>query len=129
MRLGLAEVVRFAGQVAPDKIPGYLATAVCCVMPAAGEGFGLAAAEALIQGVPVVACIDGGGLKDVVPSSGAGRLVAPNAGAIATAVTELMQDAGTDTAARTTGMHWRGVLAPQAVAQRCLTWYQRALHA
>ena len=72
-RLGLAEAVRFVGQVDPAHIPGYLATAVCCVVPAEGEGFGLAAAEALMQGVPVLACVDGGGLRDVVPSTGAGR--------------------------------------------------------
>ena len=39
------------------------------LFPAQGEGFGLAAAEALMAGVPVVACWDGGGLLDVVPET------------------------------------------------------------
>ena len=44
------------------------------LFPARDEGFGLTAAEALMAaGVPVVACTDGGGVLDVVPSSGAGR--------------------------------------------------------
>ena len=56
-----------SGAVAPADVPSISATAACCLMPAKGEGFGLAAAEALMQGVPVVACLDGGGLCDIVP--------------------------------------------------------------
>ena len=128
-QLGLAASVHFAGAVRPDQVPRFLATASCCVMPATGEGFGLAAAEALMQGVPVVACVDGGGLGDVVPSSGAGRVVAPQADAIASAVLELIDDPEARESARVAGMRWRESLSPDAVAQRCLTWYQRALYA
>jgi glycosyltransferase involved in cell wall biosynthesis len=98
-------------------------------MPAKGEGFGLAAAEALMQGVPVVACVDGGGLCDLVPPTGAGRLVRPSADAIASAVVSVLNDTGARSAARAEGIQWRERLAPAFVAQRCLTWYQRALDA
>jgi len=128
-RLRLGAAVRFVGQVDPVRVPEFLATSVCCIMPALGEGFGLAAAEALMQGVPVVACLDGGGLADVVPSSGAGRLVAPNSHAIGAAILDVLQDTAAGTAAHAAGTYWREMLAPRAVAQRCLTWYQRALHA
>ena len=127
--LGVADAVRFVGAVAPADIPVVFATAACCIMPARGEGFGLAAAEALMQGVPVVACLDGGGLCDLVPSTGAGRLVRPAAAAIASAVIDLLGDAGARDAARAEGIQWRERLAPDFVAQRCLSWYQRALNA
>ncbi len=128
-RLGLNEVVTFIGALPSHEIPRVLSTASCCVMPAEGEGFGLAAAEALMQGVPVVACLDGGGLCEVVPSSGAGRLTAPAAAAIATAMMDLIGDAASRDAARVEGARWRERLAPATVAQRCLTWYRRALDA
>lgn len=129
IELSVADAVRFVGAVAPDNIPVVFATAACCIMPAKGEGFGLAAAEALMQGVPVVACLDGGGLCDLVPSTGAGRLVRPTADAIASAVVDLLHDAGARDAARAEGIQWRERLSPGFVAQRCLTWYRRALNA
>jgi glycosyltransferase involved in cell wall biosynthesis len=126
---GVGDAIRFVGALAPADVPVVFATAACCIMPAKGEGFGLAAAEALMQGVPVVACLDGGGLCEFVPSSGAGRVVAPAAEAIAGAVAELLGDTAAPDAARTQGTQWRERLAPSFVAQRCLTWYQRALNA
>ncbi len=72
-QLGITDAVHFVGALAPNDIPVVFATAACCLMPAKGEGFGLAAAEALMQGVPVIACLDGGGLCDLVPPTGAGR--------------------------------------------------------
>jgi glycosyltransferase involved in cell wall biosynthesis len=129
LALGLSDAVRFVGEVPPAAIPLLLATASCCLMPARHEGFGLAAAEALMQGVPVVSCVDGGGLCDIVPAGGSGRIVAPDADAIATAVLELLRDPGARDAARAEGAQWRARLSSDFVADRCLTWYQRALHA
>lgn len=128
-RLGVSNLVRFAGAVPSGNVPGYFATARCCLMPALGEGFGLAAAEALMQGVPVVACLDGGGLTDIVPASGAGRLVPAAGDAVASAMIELVCDAAAGDLARKAGERWRELLSPPAVAQRCLTWYRRALDA
>jgi glycosyltransferase involved in cell wall biosynthesis len=127
--LGLREAVRFAGAVQPADVGEVFAHATCCLMPAQGEGFGLAAAEALMQGVPVVACADGGGLGEIVPPTGAGRLAAPTAEAISSAMLALLDDPAVPDAARMEGNRWRERLAPDAVASRCLTWYQRALHA
>lgn len=125
--LGLAGAVRFLGAIAPTDVPALLATADACLMPAVGEGFGLAAAEALMQGVPVVACLDGGGLLDVVPEQGAGRRVAPQAAALATALQAVLQDPEAKVAARVAGEAWRTRLAPEFVAERFLTWYGEAL--
>lgn len=127
--LRLGEAVRFTGAVEPTAIGEVFAAATCCLMPALGEGFGLAATEAFMQGVPVVACTDGGGLTEIVPASGAGRLVAPTAEAIAAAMLELLDDPRAQDAARIEGSRWRVRLSPKNVASRCLTWYERALHA
>jgi glycosyltransferase involved in cell wall biosynthesis len=129
LALGLGEAVRFVGEIPPAGVPAVLATASCCLMPAQDEGFGLSAAEALMQGVPVVACLDGGGLRDIVPMAGSGRTVAADAAAIAEAMLELLCDPQARDAARAEGAQWRARLSPDFVADRCLTWYQRALHA
>lgn len=127
--LGVAQAVRWVGAVGPERIPEVLACAVCCLMPAHDEGFGLAAAEALMQGVPVVACTDGGGLLDVVGDSRGGRVVEPTATAIATAADVLMGSADAASAAHDAGCYWREQLSAACVAERCLDWYNRVLHA
>ena len=125
--LGLTESVHFAGEVPPSRVPDFLARADCCLMTAEAEGLGLTAAEALMQGVPVVACHDGGGVLDVVPATGAGRVVAPTAAAIGAGLRELLADAAAPAAAKATGEAWRRRLSPDFVAERCLSWYQQAL--
>jgi len=125
----LRGAVVFAGTVSPGQVPGFLAHASVAVMPARDEGFGLVAAEALMQGVPVIACSDGGGLDDIVPATGAGRVVAADPAALAAAMIDITRDAGARAAARTEGAGWRERLAPGFVAERCIAWYRRALDA
>lgn len=122
-----AGTVRFVGTVAPEQVPGFLATADVMLMTAHDEGFGLAAAEALMQGVPVVACTDGGGLLDIVPDSGGGRRAAPTAAAIASALGEMAADRSAADAAHAAGAVWRERLAPGYVATRAIEWYRQAL--
>lgn len=126
--LGLAEAIHFAGEVPPSRVPHFLETADCCLMTAESEGLGLTAAEALMQGVPVVACRDGGGVLDVVPDAGGGRVVAPTAEAVGAALRDLLADPGSHTAAKAEGEQWRRRLSPDFVAERCLSWYRQALH-
>ena len=99
------------------------------LFPAQGEGFGLAAAEALMAGVPVVACWDGGGLLDVVPETGAGRLTLPSAEALSDATLDLLQDPDRLALARLVGESWRARLSPEHVAELCEGWYREALGA
>ena len=99
------------------------------LFPAQGEGFGLAAAEALMAGVPVVACWDGGGLLDVVPETGAGRLTLPSAEALSDATLDLLQDPDRMALARLVGESWRARLSPDHVAELCEGWYREALGA
>jgi glycosyltransferase involved in cell wall biosynthesis len=85
-RLGLAERVRFAGAVARDELPLWLAAADCLVHPALEEGFGLAVIEAMSCGRIVVASAVGG-IPGFVVDGQNGLLVPPgDARALAAAV-------------------------------------------
>jgi glycosyltransferase involved in cell wall biosynthesis len=128
-RLGVASFVHFAGAVKPSEVPTLLSQADVMIFPAQGEGFGLAAAEALIAGVPVVACWDGGGVLDVVPQTGAGRLTLPSAEAIGDAVLGLLLEPDRLAVARLVGESWRSRLSPDHVAEVCEGWYREALGA
>jgi glycosyltransferase involved in cell wall biosynthesis len=125
--LRLGDLVTFAGAVPPADIPTYLAASDAMVFPATGEGFGLVAAEAFMAGVPVVACRDGGGILDIVPAEGAGRLADPTPRALAQAIESVLQDPAAREQARREGERWRHTLAPATVAARCEQWYQEAL--
>ncbi|MGH7500006.1 MAG: glycosyltransferase [Gemmatimonadales bacterium] len=128
-RLGIESFVQFAGAVPQSEIGGFLAHADVMLFPAQGEGFGLAAAEALMAGVPVVACWDGGGVLDVVPESGAGRLTLPSPEAMSDAVLDLLHDPDHRALTRLVGESWRARLAPEHVAEICEGWYREALGA
>ena len=124
--LGIADRVTFTGAVATDQVPELLRRADVMLATAVGEGFGLAAAEALMAGVPVVACVDGGGLLDVVPATGAGRIAEPTAAGVAAAAAELLTPAAR-AAAREDGARWRRRLSGAEVAEVCAGWYEEAL--
>jgi glycosyltransferase involved in cell wall biosynthesis len=126
-RLGITSFVRFTGAVSSAEVPNYLARADLMIFPAQGEGFGLVAAEALMAGVPVVACWDGGGVLDVVPPTGAGRLTLPAPEAMGDAILGLFLEPDHRDMARLVGESWRARLAPDHVAEICEGWYREAL--
>ncbi len=128
-RLGIETFVRFVGAVPAAGVAAYLATADVMIFPAQGEGFGLAAAEALMSGVPVVACWDGGGVLDVVPESGAGRLTLPSPDPMADTILGLLAEPDRLAMARLVGESWRARLSPDHVAEICEGWYREALGA
>ena len=125
--LGLQSLVRFAGAVPPSAIPDRLRDADLLLFPARAEGFGLAAAEAYLSGVPVVACTDGGGVLDIVPASGAGRRAEPAPPAIGAAAANLLAAPGARQLADAEGARWRARLSPAAAADSCERWYREAL--
>jgi len=127
--VGLGARVRFVGEVPPAQVGQYLAAADVLLATGVREGFGLVAVEALALGVPVVACRDGGGLLDIVPDGGGGRLVEPSPPALAAAVLDLLGDAGAAAAALAAGERWRARLAPAEVARRYAAFYREALGA
>lgn len=130
--LGLADRVRFLGQRRPDEVSELIAAASVFLFAGELEGLGLVTAEALMAGVPVVA-IRSGGIADIVPEQGAGRLVAeegpPGALAerMARAVREILADQTAPVAAALEGERWRQRLSAVGVAQWFESIYQQAL--
>lgn len=125
--LRLTDHVRFVGAVPPAGIPDAVGDADVFAFPALGEGLGLAVAEALMLGVPVVAMRDGGGVTDIVPGNGAGRLVPPDAGEFARALSEVAGDPDRRRLAAEAGVALRRRLEPAAVAERFEAVYRHAL--
>jgi glycosyltransferase involved in cell wall biosynthesis len=88
--LGVDDVMHFDGFV--DQPYRRWAGARVYVQPSRREGFGLAAAEAMAGGLPVVAS-DVGGLTDVLDGGRAGLLVPPDEPrALAEAIKALLDD-------------------------------------
>lgn len=124
---GLSERVQFRGRVAPDQVRPALEDADAFVFPARGEGFGLAVIEALLAGVPVAACRDGGGVLDALAVPGAGLVVEPDPESLAQALRTLIASPTARDAAHGAGCVWHDRLAPDLVAERCEGWYREAL--
>ncbi|MEZ4456299.1 MAG: glycosyltransferase [Gemmatimonadales bacterium] len=74
--LGTTPDVRFTGQLAPAAVAPILGGSDVFVFPAEREGLGLAAVEALMAGLPLVVCRDGGGVLDLLAEPGAGEAAA-----------------------------------------------------
>ena len=90
--LGLVNSVVWAGHIDGDLKASALGGAELFVLPSFSENFGIAAAEALMAGLP---CVLGHGVaisKDVV-NAGAGAAVAPDPANIAAGMMQVMADA------------------------------------
>jgi glycosyltransferase involved in cell wall biosynthesis len=75
-RSGLAERVTMVGAVASDRLAALYAAADLFVLPSRFEGYGMAYAEAIAHGVPVVGTT-AGAIPETVPAD-AGVLVPPD---------------------------------------------------
>ncbi len=127
-QLGIADVTQFVGAVPPETVPDAIGDADVFAFPAINEGLGLAAAEAFMLGVPVVAAQQGGGVTDIVPPDGAGRLVdATDARQMAQAIEELRGDPESKQLASKRGRNLKQHLSPAAVATVFEGLYERAL--
>lgn len=88
-RLGVAGRVRFMGNVPHDDLPALFAAADVMALVSASEGLANAWVEALACGTPIVAS-DVGGIRELVKSPEAGRIVERNPEAITAAVKDLL---------------------------------------
>jgi glycosyltransferase involved in cell wall biosynthesis len=88
---GVAERVRFAGNVPHGELPALLAAADAMVLPSEREGLANAWVEALACGAPLV-ITDVGGAREVVDRPEAGLIVERSARAIVEAVHALLRD-------------------------------------
>ncbi len=77
-RMGLGDRVRFCPAVTDDELPRYLALAEMFVFPSQNrlEGFGLAAAEAMAMGLPVIVA-DVPGVREIIEDRREGLLTEP----------------------------------------------------
>jgi glycosyltransferase involved in cell wall biosynthesis len=85
--------VRFAGRVSDDDLLTLYATCGAVVFPPADEDYGYIALEAFLSKKPVVTCADSGGPLEFVVDGENGRVVPPDAAAIAEATARLLADA------------------------------------
>lgn len=113
--LGLAQV-QFLGAVPTHRVPTVLRDADVLAFAARREGLGLAAAEALLLGVPVVACTDGGGVLDLVRDGAGGHVAAPEPGALGAALRNVLTDGGARERAARAGAELRERISPEATA-------------
>jgi glycosyltransferase involved in cell wall biosynthesis len=90
--LGISDRVTLLGAVSDAERNALFAGAAVQLMPSRFEGFGLAAAEAMAAGVPLVAS-DAGSLPEVVDAPRGGVIVpVGDAAALATAARKLLDD-------------------------------------
>lgn len=90
-KLGVTGRVRFMGSVANDALPALYAAADVMALVSESEGLANAWVEALACGTPVVAS-DVGGVRELVKSPAAGRIVDRHPAAIASAITGILAD-------------------------------------
>jgi glycosyltransferase involved in cell wall biosynthesis len=89
--LGLTERITLAGTVSAERLASLYASADLFVLPSRFEGYGMAYAEAIAHGVPVVGT-NAGAIPDTIPSA-AGVLVPPDdVEALAAALQGLIAD-------------------------------------
>ena len=89
--LGLAGSVVWAGPVEGDAKAAALGVARLFVLPSFSENFGIAAAEALMAGLPCVLA-EGVAIAGDVQAAGAGLCVSPDAASVAAALDALLND-------------------------------------
>jgi len=93
--VGWQEVSRdgmhFLGRISDDELQALLGSSRLTVCPSRLEGFGLAAAESIACGTPVVASRVAG-LDTTVDDGGTGMLVAVDADALAAGIIRMLQD-------------------------------------
>ncbi len=91
--LGLEGRVTLEGEIAPLDLEAAYRMADLFVLPSRHEGYGMAFAEAMAHGLPIIACAVGAVPQTVPPD--AGLLVAPDdSEALAAALRRVMTDEG-----------------------------------
>ena len=88
-RLGVADRLRFMGNVPHDDMPALFAAADVMALVSASEGLANAWVEALACGTPVIAS-NVGGAPELIRSADAGRIIETNVPAIVAAIGELL---------------------------------------
>jgi glycosyltransferase involved in cell wall biosynthesis len=115
-RLGLG-TIRFLGALPNEELPAAIGDADVSAFLARQEGLGLAAAEAQMLGIPVVATTDGGGVLDLVEDGVGGWVVPPTPEAVGKALRTLIGNATARERAQRAGDALRERLNPDSIAR------------
>jgi glycosyltransferase involved in cell wall biosynthesis len=116
--IALGLPVMFTGFVPPERVFDHLAGKRIFILPSVNEGLGLAVAEALALGVPVVATRSGG-IPDLMRDPEAGALVPPgNPGALAEAIKMVLSEDRFAIGALRAGKAIAERLTPEKVAEQ-----------
>lgn len=118
---GLSDRVRFLG--VQSDLAAVMSASDLFVLPTAGEGFGLAALEAMAQGVPVVGA-RAGGLPEVVGDTGAGALLAVHDVAAMAAAALLLLEPGRHVEAASAARVRAASFSPARVVSRYEALYR-----
>ncbi len=111
---GLGERVRFLGSVPDDVLPDLYRAADVFVLPTRSlEGFGMATAEALASGLPVVATRAGASTEVLAGVAGSALVPAADPSALADALAPLLSDEAS---------RQRAAQAARARAEGLLSW-------
>ena len=93
LELGVADSVRFVGQLPNSEAVARAAACDVFVMPGVEEPFGVAFVEAMAAGLPAIGSRGEGGPEDIAAAGEGMVLVAPDdAGALAAAISRLLDD-------------------------------------
>ncbi|HUG16574.1 MAG TPA: glycosyltransferase family 1 protein [Thermomicrobiales bacterium] len=123
--LGLADKVRFAGYVPPERLPLWYNAAGMLVYPSLYEGFGLQLVEAMACGTPVIAS-NTSSLPEVVGN--AGLLVgARDVDGFARAIVTLARSPEMRADLRARGVRRAASFSWEATADRTLSVYREAV--
>lgn len=126
-QLGLSALVRFLGDMPLDQVRNHLTRADVLLFTRKSERTTATVLQALVMGVPVIACWDSGAPVGTISHRGAGRLTLPTAGALAECIVQVQADRDRLAATRLVGEAWRARLSPDHVAERCESWYRHVL--
>lgn len=126
--LGIAERVRWHGQLPQPELAAMYQRAAAVVVPSIDEGLGLVAVEALLCEAPVVA-FDSGGLRDIIQHEKTGLLVPPgDRAALASTLDDLLSRDGFGADLGRAGrLYALSAFAPESAARRYADIYRQVL--
>ncbi len=128
-RRGVQARVKWLGFVSPDERTQFLDRIDVLVMPSTFESFGMSAAEAMLDGVPVIVS-EHTGIAEVIRRHSAGVVVPPDAESVAAAIVRLDGDRDALAALAVAGPQAvRDELSFERVGTSLREAYKRALEA
>jgi glycosyltransferase involved in cell wall biosynthesis len=113
---GLQDRITLTGPADQARLDAHYASAHIFVMPSLYEGYGMALAEAMARGLPII-CTTGGAAADTAPDAAALKVQPGDVGALSAAIGCLLRDA--TLRARMANASW-------AAGQRLPRWEQTA---